>query len=194
MVSVCKIACMKRLALFFFGLSILAPVHAHKIVGIADGDTVTILVVDRPLKVKLANIDAPDKGQPFWRESKQSLAELCAGKDAEYREQDIDGHGNPVAIVMCDGIEVNRAQVERGMAWVSQRQNKDLMLPAVEAAARRERKGLWQDAAPVPPWEYRHPPRKARTLSRTQTSDGICYVDHRGEYRLVEGKRRAGCS
>lgn len=75
------------------------PSHAHKVVGIADGDTLTLLVDGRPLKIRLANIDAPEKAQAYGQRSKQSLSKLCWGKDATYDAQDVDQYGRTVAIV-----------------------------------------------------------------------------------------------
>jgi micrococcal nuclease len=134
-------------------------VHAAPVIGIADGDTLTLLVDRTPLKIRLANIDAPEKRQAFGQRSKQSLSDLCYGKDATYQAQTIDKYRRTVAVVTCDGIEANRAQVERGLAWVYPKYNKDPSLPAVEEAARVGHLGLWADKNPLPPWIFRHPPR-----------------------------------
>lgn len=126
-----------------------------QVIGIADGDTLTLLVDQRPLKIRLANIDAPEKAQAFGQRSKESLSDLCWGKDASYQPQTIDRYGRTVAVVTCAGVEANRAQVERGMAWVYPKYNKDDSLPALQDAARDGRRGLWTDPEPVPPWEWR---------------------------------------
>lgn len=138
-------------------LACLIPVSAfaYKVIGVADGDTLTILVDKNPVKIRLANIDAPEKAQAFGERSKQSLSDLCFGKDATYQTQDIDRYGRTVAVVTCDHIEVNNSQVERGMAWVYPKYNKDGLLPRVQAQAMKDRRGLWQDTDPVPPWEFR---------------------------------------
>lgn len=144
---------MKKLAVVL--ACVCAPAFAHKVVGIADGDTSTVLEDQRPVKIRLANIDAPEKAQAFGQRSKQSLSELCYGKDAAYDRVDVDRYGRTVAVVTCQGINVNREQVARGMAWVYARYNKDRSLPDVEAQARGARAGLWSEAAPTPPWAYR---------------------------------------
>ena len=71
-------------------LALSLPAYAHQVIGIADGDTLTLLVDKRPLKIRLANIDAPEKAQAFGERSRQSLSELCFGKDASYATQEID--------------------------------------------------------------------------------------------------------
>jgi micrococcal nuclease len=127
---------------------------AHQVIGIADGDTLTLLVDKRPVKIRLANIDAPERKQAFGTRSRQSLSDLCWGKDATYEVQNIDRYKRVVGVVKCDGIEVNRAQVERGMAWVYPRYNKDKSLPALQEQAREAKRGLWAGEA-VAPWEWR---------------------------------------
>lgn len=94
-----------------------------KVIAIADGDTLTVLEDREQIKIRLANIDAPEighgrkkPGQPFGQQSRQSLAALCFGKEAEIKPQNKDRYGRTVAVVVCNGIEANRAQVERGLA------------------------------------------------------------------------------
>ncbi|HJV80436.1 thermonuclease family protein [Noviherbaspirillum sp.] len=184
---------MKLFALLF-ALAPLVPAYAHKVIGVADGANLTLLVDEQPFKVRLANIDAPDKAQPFGAQSRQSLAELCLGKDASYQEQAIDHRGRTVAIVTCEGVEANRAQVERGMVWVYPKTNQDLTLPGLEAMARQRRVGLWVDAEPVAPWVFRHPKtRKIAKVPTENTDGGICFTDRHGEYRFVDGMKRYGC-
>ncbi len=128
---------------------------AHKVIGISDGDTMTLLVDNKPLKIRLANIDAPEKKQPFGQKSKESLSDICWNTDATYETQTIDRYGRTVAVVTCNGVEANTEQVRKGMAWVYPKYNKDPMLPAIEKAARASRLGLWIDGDPSAPWEFR---------------------------------------
>lgn len=176
-------------------LSLPISVFSHPVVGINDGETLTLLVDEKPLKVRLAGIDAPEKRQAYGRDARQSLADLCLNKDATFRTQETDTYGTPFAVVFCNGVEVNRAQIERGMAWVFDRTNRDFTLPALQLMARRDRKGLWADDKPVPPWEFRRPQVKKATTapSAEQTDPAICFVDRRGEYRYVNGVKRYGC-
>jgi micrococcal nuclease len=143
-----------RLALLL-ALSLALPAHAHQVVGIHDGDTMTLLVDKKPLKIRLANIDAPELRQPFGQRSKQALSDLCWGTEAEYEPQTIDRYGRTVAVVYCNGQEANRNQVTQGMAWVYRKYNNDAPLLPLEQAARLNEIGLWADKQPVPPWEWR---------------------------------------
>lgn len=183
-------------ALFFLAMSLCAlPVNAHQVVSVADGDTLTLAVDGRRLKIRLANIDAPERGQAYGREARRSLAELCLRKDAQYRTQDIDQYGRTVATVNCDGVDASRAQVERGMAWVPAHYNRDGSLASLQDAARWRRIGLWADPNPVPPWDFRHGREAGAHLAAApREEDGTCYTGPRGgRYRWVNGRKRYGC-
>jgi micrococcal nuclease len=91
---------MKKL-LLVLSLALAAPAYAYKVIGIADGDTLTLLVDNKPLKIRLGNIDAPEKKQAFGERSKQSLSDLCWGEDAVYKTQNIDRYGRTVAVGSC---------------------------------------------------------------------------------------------
>lgn len=126
------------------------------VVGISDGDTIKVRCSDRPqMIVRLAEIDAPEKAQPFGRRSRETLSTLCFGKQAEIRPSTRDRYGRTVARVICAGTDANAAMVRAGMAWAYTRYLTDPQIRAMEVVARRERLGLWADAHPVPPWEWR---------------------------------------
>lgn len=138
-----------------------APTHALEVIGVSDGDSLTVLRSGRPLKVRLANIDAPEKRQDFGERSKQSLSDMCYRKEASLQIQTIDRYGRAVALVTCGRTDVNRAQVRRGMAWVYSDYNKDKTLPVLEQKARARREGLWLTGDAMPPWEFRKQVRSA---------------------------------
>lgn len=150
---------MKQFALVF--ALFCSQSYAGTVIGVADGDTLTVLSEGHPVKVRLANIDAPEKKQPFGARSKQSLSDLCFGRDATLDSDKKDRYGRTVAVVHCGTVNANVAQVRRGMAWVYPDYNHDVSLPAVEAAARSSRVGLWSDPEPMEPWLFRKE-RKSR--------------------------------
>jgi endonuclease YncB( thermonuclease family) len=126
------------------------------VVGISDGDTLKVRCPDQPqMVVRLAEIDAPEKAQPFGQRSKELLSTLCFKKQAEIRPSTRDRYGRTVARVICAGTDANEAMVRTGMAWAYTRYLTDPQIRAMEIVARRERLGLWADAHPVPPWEWR---------------------------------------
>lgn len=126
------------------------------VVGVSDGDTLTLLTDDKQqVKVRLAEIDAPEKRQAFGQRSKQSLSDLCYQQQARLQVVDTDRYGRAVARVSCAGTDANAAQVQAGMAWVFDRYAKDQELYRLQDEARVARRGLWVDPEPVPPWEFR---------------------------------------
>ncbi|WP_219096194.1 thermonuclease family protein [Pseudomonas sp. UMAB-40] len=126
-------------------------------VRVLDGDTIEVLKDSRELvRIRLANIDAPEKTQPFGQKSKQNLISLVAGKDVKIIDLGGDQYGRRIGRVMVGADEANVEQVKAGMAWVYERYNHDPKLPAIEASARAHQSGLWQDKSPQAPWTFRH--------------------------------------
>ncbi len=70
--------------------------HVGKVVKVADGDTLTLLTDGRQIKVRLAEIDTPEKGQPFGNKAKQALAEMVFGKQVKVIVVDVDRYGRTV--------------------------------------------------------------------------------------------------
>ena len=131
------------------------------VVGIADGDTLTVLCNgNEQVKIRLAEIDAPEKKQPFGKRSKKSLSGMCFQKQAEIKPQTKDRYGRTVARVICNGADANVEQVKRGMAWVYDKYVRDQSLYAIQNKARASKVGLWADDKPVKPWEYRRANKK----------------------------------
>lgn len=129
-----------------------------RVVGVTDGDSLTVLDEhNQQHRVRLAEIDAPERGQPWGDRSRQSLAGLVFGKTVSVQQTDTDRYGRVVARVFSDGQDVNRTMVEQGSAWAYRQYLTDETLIATEARARRERIGLWSmsDAQTVAPWEWR---------------------------------------
>lgn len=127
-----------------------------RVVSVHDGDTLTVLIEKRQVKVRLADIDAPELRQAFGTRSKQSLSELCFGKVATLDVRGQDRYKRTIARITCAGTDANAEQVRRGMAWTYTRYAPaDSPLHAVQALARTANRGLWADAAPVAPWEWR---------------------------------------
>ena len=127
-----------------------------KVVGISDGDTLTALCAsNQQVKIRLAEIDAPEKAQPFGERSKQSLSYLCFDREAEINPLTTDRYGRTVARVNCEGKDANAEQLRRGMAWVYDKYVADRSLYALQDDAKAERRGLWVDKTPIQPWEWR---------------------------------------
>jgi endonuclease YncB( thermonuclease family) len=145
-----------------------------RVIGIADGDTLTVLVNEHDqIKVRLAEIDAPEKSQPFGQRSKQSLSDLCFNTEAVLQTTGIDRYGRTLAKVYCSGIDANTEQVKTGLAWAYRKYLHDQSLLELESEARTSKRGLWADNDPVPPWGFRKLKRgkSAISIQTTPTND-----------------------
>ena len=126
-----------------------------RVIAVHDGDTISVLVVGRPVRVRLAGIDAPERGQPFANASRHALESRVAGRDVLVVERGRDGYGRMLGRVHVDGIDVNAEQVRSGYAWVFRRPGHDARLLALQAEAKAARRGLWRDPNAIAPWTWR---------------------------------------
>jgi endonuclease YncB( thermonuclease family) len=136
-------------------------------VGIADGDTLTVLdATNTQHKIRLTGIDSPEKKQPFGQVCKQSLSDLTYGHTVAVEANKLDRYGRVIGKVLVDGQDANLEQVRRGCGWHykrymnEQRLDDRLAYNAAEESARAGRVGLWADRDPVAPWEWRKVRRK----------------------------------
>jgi endonuclease YncB( thermonuclease family) len=155
---------MKILAalLLFLSLPVAAATLEGRVVGVSDGDTITVL--DRESvqhRIRLSAIDAPEKAQPFGNHSKEHLSKWVYNRAVFIEWNKQDRYGRIVGKVFMDGHDAGLEQVRAGMAWWYRDYSKeqtpeDLALyEKTEQAAREGKLGLWRDAAPIPPWEWR---------------------------------------
>lgn len=133
-----------------------------KVVGVSDGDTITVLDDQkRQHKIRLEGTDAPESNQDFGSRAKQSLSDLVFGKTVTVASSKKDRYGRTLGKVTLDGKNVNLEQVNRGMAWFYRQYAKELSgndaatYEQTEARARQEKRGLWVDPSPTPPWDFR---------------------------------------
>lgn len=133
-----------------------------KVTGIKDGDTFEVLYDGQPEKVRLADIDCPEKSQPFGNNAKQYASDLCFGKMVTVTSSGKrDRYGRIVGtIVTKDKINVNEQLVAAGLAWHYKAYSKNDDLDAIEQKARKSKAGLWADKNPVAPWEWRKSRRR----------------------------------
>ena len=138
-----------------------ADTYFGRVVGVADGDSVTVLYTSMvPHKLRLSGIDAPEKKQPFGQRSKESLSNLVFDRWVSVETDKRDRYGREVGKVLKDGADANLEQIKRGMAWhykAYELEQSELDRKAYgdsELAARSRKIGLWVDAAPSPPLEF----------------------------------------
>lgn len=127
------------------------------VVGIVDGDTITLLTPEKTqIKVRLYGIDAPEKKQAFGSRAKDNLSAIAFCKDAKLVTVNKDQYGRTVAWVYVANVNANEEQVRTGFAWwYSQFAKHETKLRDLEQEARKAKRGLWADQEPVPPWKWR---------------------------------------
>ncbi len=158
-----------QLGLLFLAWAVAGPVAAETLHGVVivviDGDTV-LFKPDHThpsgrafLKIRLADIDAPEHDQPYGEAATRALAAQVLKQRVEVDTVATDVYDRTIARIRMDGDEVVADLVRRGLAWSVTRSRNASALKAAQRQARLARRGLWQDAAPVPPWVWRrtHP-------------------------------------
>jgi micrococcal nuclease len=140
-------------------LSAQAETFSAKVIVVMDGDTVLALREGQKIKIRLANIDAPEKAQPFGKQSRDSLQEMVGKKQVQIDSQAVDQYGRIVGLISVDGRSVNQEQVRRGMAWEYSHYHTDKAYIGLQSDARQARRGLWAQTNPQAPWLWRkqHP-------------------------------------
>ena len=133
-----------------------------KVIHVQDGDSITVLdETHTQHKIRLSGIDAPERRQAFGNVSKESLAEQVAGQSVAVEWDKVDRYGRKVGKVLLAGLDSNLVQIKRGLAWHYKQYEREQSpadrqsYAAAEAKARAAKLGLWRDAEPTPPWEFR---------------------------------------
>ena len=141
---------------------------AGRVVGVTDGDTISVMRDGRSVRVRLEGIDCPERGQDFGQRAKQFTSEMAFGKDAVVDVRDVDRYGRLVARLTVDGEDVSLALARAGLAWYYTKYSRDPELAEAEMTAKSAQLGLWSHSAPTPPWEFRQPAplRRNRVQSR----------------------------
>lgn len=133
-----------------------------KVVAITDGDTFKLLTKDSTLcRIRIANIDCPEKKQPYSKRAKQFTSDAIFGKRVEVAVIDKDRYGRLIGLVTYDKkMNLNHELVKNGLAWHYVKYSKDTILQQLEDQAKMSKLGLWQDTNAIPPWEWRNQKKK----------------------------------
>jgi len=136
---------------------------AVKVVSVHDGDTCTgINESNQQVKVRLDDGDAPELGQPFGRASKKALSDRIFGKTVTVITKKHDRYGRTIGHVILDNRDVNLELLEDGAVWHYKEYDRNKRLADAEEHARAAKKGLWNDANPIAPWDWRKSEREQR--------------------------------
>ena len=130
-----------------------------RVVKVADGDTITLLnAANVQHRIRLNKIDAPEKSQPFGDTARKHLAAFVAGKDVEIEWTKKDKYGRILGTVWAMipvRTDVNLQMVKDGFAWHYKHFDSTPSYAEAETVARKAKRGLWKDPAPIPPYTFR---------------------------------------
>ena len=168
---------MKRWQLFISLLAALClftllPAYGEEVlrgnvINIVDGDTLDVQVGPGKHRIRLAEIDSPERNQPWGDEAKQGLASKVLKQEVRIVVIDIDRYGRRVGTIFLGQTDINRLMVSEGHAWVYRQYLQDKRLIEIETMAREAGVGLWSQSDAVPPWDWRKGKRSNRRLGRT---------------------------
>lgn len=142
--------------------NVFTPPIKGKVIAILDGDTYEILLPEnKTIRIRMEGIDAPEKGMPYYRVSKNYLGTLCFKKEVRIEIMGTDLHDRILAYsYLEDGTELSQEMIKAGLAWHFKKYSSDSTLSNLEIEAKNARKGLWSDNNPMPPWTNRQLHRK----------------------------------
>jgi endonuclease YncB( thermonuclease family) len=125
------------------------------VVSVTDGDTIVVLSGGERFKIRLNGIDCPEHDQAYGQKAKEFTLAFAAQKAASVTVRDIDRYGRYVGDVAVADSSLNERLVEAGLAWQYREYSKDANLARLECEAREAKRGLWSEANPVAPWDFR---------------------------------------
>ncbi|WP_343303683.1 thermonuclease family protein [Chitinophaga niabensis] len=142
--------------LLFISTASISQTYTGKVTAVKDGDTIEMLVNGKPIRIRLFGVDAPEKGQPFGEKSRQFTAGLCFGKVVKAIQKSRDQYRRVVAeVFLPDNSSLNYRLLQAGFAWHYTNFSKNETWAAAALKAKKEGNGLWKDAHPVAPWDWR---------------------------------------
>lgn len=181
---------MKRILLLLSLLLVFTtPAFAEfsgKVVGVTDGDTISVLWNYKEVKVRLEAIDCPELGQGFGAKAKKVCSDYCFGKTVIVKSTGTDKYGRTLGyVILPDGRSLNEALVYDGYAWWYKKYAPaHTKMQQLEASARSAGRGLWSQKNPIPPWEHR---RSVASTAPESASETVHIT------RTGEKYHRAGC-
>lgn len=149
------------LTTFLVALSVCASTLTGKVVKVSDGDTITVLDSQKVQhKIRLNKIDAPESKQAYGKVSKEHLAGFIAGKEVRVDWSKRDKYGRVLGEIFVGDLNVNLQMVRDGYAWHYKHFDNTESYAQAESEARAKKLGLWKDAHPVNPYEFRKSKKK----------------------------------
>lgn len=149
------------------GAGVFAQNLSGKVIGVKDGDTVEILENQRPVVVRFAHVDAPEKKQAYGNVAKKYLSDLIFGQTVQVViSGKNDRYGRRIGEIYLKNQNINKEMVRAGLAWHYVEYSNDPVYAALQAEAQKKKVGLWQEARPQAPWSYRRQRREEAAQKR----------------------------
>ncbi|REC73421.1 nuclease [Chryseobacterium elymi] len=156
-------------ALLCFPFLLFSQITA-KVVGISDGDTITVLLDGNvQKKLRLAEVDCPENRQPFGKNAKKFTSEQVFAKNIRFIETNKDRYGRSVAKIYYDNGKYLSAEIiKAGYGWWYYSYSKNTDLGKMQETAKNKKLGLWQDKKAISPWDFRKEQRENAKKKRLQ--------------------------
>lgn len=145
-----------------------------RVVEVRDGDTIEVRRSDgRRVTVRLHGVDAPESDQPYGEAATQAARRYVGGANVRVEVEDTDRYGRTVGSVEVGGGELGEMLVREGLAWwYRQYAPRDADLDRLQRQARNANRGLWAQANPTPPWDWRDGERSGSSSSKSSWDGG----------------------
>ena len=141
--------------------TICAADESYLITKVIDGDTVELNNISGTFKLRLSDIDAPERNQAFGKKSRRALAKLCKGKNIRINAIILgtDKYNRYLGKLQCNHVDASLYLAEHGFAWHNEKYSNDPAIKNAAFLAREKKRGLWRGKKPIPPWIWRqqHP-------------------------------------
>ncbi|MBX9689988.1 MAG: thermonuclease family protein [Candidatus Obscuribacterales bacterium] len=142
--------------LISWGSSVEAEIFSGKVIGVSDGDTITVSVDGVSRKVRLSGIDCPEKSQAYGQQAKAFTASKSFSKNVKVIASGHDRYKRTLGeVLLGDGQSLNKLLLQNGYAWWYERFSSDQEKRLLELEARKKKRGLWKDPKAAAPWDYR---------------------------------------
>lgn len=127
-----------------------------KVIKIKDGDTVVILDDNyKEHTIRVADIDCPEKNQPFGKKAKWFTSDEIFGKTVIVNKKNTDRYGRIVGYILYDNKNLSLELLKNGLAWHYKYYSDDEYMAQLELDARKDKVGLWSVKNPINPYLWR---------------------------------------
>ncbi len=134
------------------------PAH---VISVSEGDAITVRHERRMVRIRLRGVDCPEKGQPYFNEAKRFTSFMADNRDVLVRPLGKDARGRTIAdVILPGGKSLNQELLQEGLAWWDRKHSNDQAMKDLQDVAQAGKRGLWSEAKPIPPWEWKNRKRR----------------------------------